>query len=73
MDMPSTFRGDKNEFCFVVTLFRNKEKFAVVVPVTSVELTCAEAILARSFSTLLVMCLMTILGRSAQEIMAGNI
>ena len=43
----------------------NEEKVAVVVPVTSVEVTCSEAILAPSFSTLLVMCLMKRLGRSA--------
>ena len=45
--------------------FSNEEKVAVVVPVTSVEVTCSEAMLALSFSTLLVMCLMKILGRSA--------
>ena len=36
----------------------NEEKVAVVVPVTSVEVTCSEAMLDLSFSTLLVMCLM---------------
>ena len=45
--------------------FTNAEKVAAVVPVTSVEVTCSEAMLALSFSTLLVMCLMKILGRSA--------
>ena len=45
--------------------FSNEEKVAAVVPVTSVEVTCSEAILALSFSTLLVKCLMKILGRSA--------
>ena len=45
--------------------FSNEEKVAVVVPVTTVEITCSEAMLALSFSTLLVMCLMKILGRSA--------
>ena len=45
--------------------FSNEEKVAVVVPVTSVEVTCSEAMLALSFSTLLVKCLMKILGRSA--------
>ena len=45
--------------------FSNKEKVATVVPVTSVEVTCSEAMLALSFSTLLVKCLMKILGRSA--------
>ena len=44
--------------------FANEEKFAVVVPVTSVEVTCTEAMLALSFSTLLAKCLMNILGRS---------
>ena len=43
----------------------NEEKVAVVVPVTSVEVTCSEAMLALSFSTLMVMCLMKRLGRSA--------
>ena len=45
--------------------FSKEEKVAAVVPVTSVELTCSEAMLALSFSTLLVKCLMKILGRSA--------
>ena len=45
--------------------FSNEEKVAVVVPVTSVEVTCSEAMLALSFSTLFVKCLMKILGRSA--------
>ena len=45
--------------------FSNEEKFAAVVQVTSVEVTCSEAMLALSFSTLLVKCLMKILGRSA--------
>ena len=45
--------------------FSNEEKVAAVVPVTSVEVTCSEAMLALSFSTLLVKCLMKILGRSA--------
>ena len=45
--------------------FSNKEKVAAVVPVTSVEVTCSEAMLALSFSTLLVKCLMKILGWSA--------
>ena len=38
--------------------FSNEDKVAVVVPVTSVEATCYEAMLAVSFSTLLVKCLM---------------
>ena len=45
--------------------FWNEEKVAVVVPVTSVGVTCSEAMLAQSFSNLLVKCLMKILGRSA--------
>ena len=40
----------------------NEEKVAAVVPVTSVEATCSEAMLSLSFSTLLVMCLMKRLG-----------
>ena len=48
----------------IVTL-SNEEKVAVVVPVSSVEVTCPEAMLALSFSTLLVRCLMKRLGRSA--------
>ena len=43
----------------------NKEKVAVVVPVTSVEVTCSEAMFAHTFHTFLVKCLMKILGRSA--------
>ena len=34
--------------------FSNEENVEVVVPVTSVEATCSEAMLALSFSTLLV-------------------
>ena len=45
--------------------FLNEEKVAVVVTVTSVEVTCSESMLALSFSTLLVKCLMKRLGRSA--------
>ena len=43
----------------------NEEKVAAVVPVESAKITCSEAMLAQSFSTLLVMCWMKILGRSA--------
>ena len=53
--------------------FSNEEKVAAVVPITSVEATCSEAMLALSFSTLLVMCLMKRLGRSALGQMVGNI
>ena len=45
--------------------FSNEEKVAAVVLVTSVEVTCSEAMLAMSFCTLLVKCLMKIQGRSA--------
>ena len=45
--------------------FSNEEKVAAVVPVRSVEVTCSEAMLALSFSTLLVKCLFKILGSSA--------
>ena len=45
--------------------FSNEEKVAAVVPVTSVEVTCSETMLALSFRILLVKCLMEILGRSA--------
>ena len=45
--------------------FSNEEKVAALVPVTSVEVICSEAMLALSFSTLLVKFLMKILGRSA--------
>ena len=45
--------------------FSNEEKVAAVVPVTSVKATCSEEMLALCFSTLLVKCLMKILGRSA--------
>ena len=38
--------------------FSNEVKVATVVPVTSVELTYSEAMLALSFSTLLLKCLM---------------
>ena len=41
--------------------FSIDEKVAAVVPVTSVEVTCSEAMLVLSFSTLLVECLMKIL------------
>ena len=45
--------------------FSNEQKVSAVVPVSSVEVECSEAMLALSFSTLLVKCLMKILGRSA--------
>ena len=45
--------------------FSNEEKVAAVIPVTSVEGTCSEVILALSFFTLFVNCLMKILRSSA--------
>ena len=48
-----------------MTFFSNEEKVAAVVPVTSVGVTCSEAMKALGFDTLLVKCLMEILGRSA--------
>ena len=45
--------------------FSDEEKVAAVVPVTGVEVTCSEAMLALYFSTLLAECLKKILGRSA--------
>ena len=45
--------------------FSNEENVAVVVPVTSVEVACSEAMLALSLSNLLVKCLMKRLGMSA--------
>ena len=36
--------------------FSNEENVAVVVPVTSIEVTCSEAMLALSFSNILVKC-----------------
>ena len=45
--------------------FSNEEKVAAVVPVSSIEVACSEAVLALCFSTLLVECLMKILVRSA--------
>ena len=46
--------------------FSNEEKVAAVVLVTSADVTCSEAMLALSFSSLLLECLMKRLGRSAQ-------
>ena len=54
-----------HSFTVICDTFSNEEKVAVVVPVTSVEVTCSKAMLALCFSTLLVMCLMKILGMSA--------
>ena len=54
-----------HSFTVICDNFSNEEKVAAVVPVTSVEVTCSEAMFALSFSSLLVECLMKILGRSA--------
>ena len=53
----------------------NEEKVAVVVPVTSVEasVTVYDAMLALTFSTLSLDCLMKRFGKSAQDKMDGNI
>ena len=58
--------SEQKMHCFTVNcdIFSNAEKVAVVVPVTSVEVTCSETMLALSFSTLLVKFLMKILERS---------
>ena len=53
--------------------FSNEEKFAVVFPVASVDITCSESMLALNFSTLLVKCLMKCLGRSTVGQTAGKI
>ena len=53
--------------------FTNEEKVAVVVNVKSIEVTCSEAMLALSFSTMLVKCLMKRLGRSVLGQMVGNV
>ena len=53
-----------NAFSNAVCSF-NALCFAVVVPVTSVVGTCSEATLAIRFSTLMVKCLMWILGRTS--------
>ena len=52
-------------FTFNCDTFSNEEEVAVIEPVTSVEVTCSEAMLAPSFPTLLVRCLMKRLKRSA--------
>ena len=54
-----------HSFTVYYDTFSNEEIVAVVVPVTSVEVTYSEAMLALFFSTLLVKCLMKRLGRSA--------
>ena len=54
-----------NSFTVNCDTFSNEEKVAAVVPVTCIEATSPESMLALSFCTLLVECLMKILGRSA--------
>ena len=54
-----------NTYTVNCDIFSNEERVAAVVPVTSVDVTCSEAILSQGFSTLLAMCLMKILGSSA--------
>ena len=54
-----------HSFTVIWNTFSNEEKVAEVVPVTSFDVACSDAMIALRFSTLLVMCLMTILGRSA--------
>ena len=51
--------------CETFSKFFKEEKIAAVVPVTSVEVACSDAMLSLCFSTLLVKCLMKTLGRSA--------
>ena len=47
-----------HSFTVICDTFSNEEKVATVGPVTSVEATCSEAMLALGFSSLLVKCLM---------------
>ena len=54
-----------HSFTVYCDTFSNEEKFAVVDPATSVEVTCSYAMLALGLSTLLVKCLMNRLGMSA--------
>ena len=59
--------AELRQHCFTVNCdtFLNVEKIAVVFSVTSVEVACSGAMLALGFSTLLVKCMMKILGMSA--------
>ena len=50
-----------HSFAVYCDTFSNEEKVAAVVPVTSVDVTCTEAMIAIGFSTLLAKCLMKIL------------
>ena len=54
-----------HSFTAICDTFSNEDKVAAVVPVTSVEATCSEVMLAMSLSTFLVRCMMKMLGRSA--------
>ena len=54
-----------NSFTVNFDTFSNEEEVAVVVPITSIDVTCSEAMLVLSFCALLVKCLMNRLGRSA--------
>ena len=54
-----------HSFTIKCDTFSNEEKIALVVPVTSVEETCSESMLALSFYALLVKRLMKRLGMSA--------
>ena len=54
-----------HSFTVTCDTFSDEQKVAVVIPVTSVEVTGSDTMLALSFYTLLVKCLMKILGRSA--------
>ena len=54
-----------HSFTVYCDTFSNEEKVAAVFQVASVEVTCSGAMLAQNLSTLLVKCLMKILGRSA--------
>ena len=56
-----------NSFTVDCDTFSNEAKVAVVVTVTSVEVTSSGAMLTLCFSTLLAKCLMKRLGRSEQE------
>ena len=60
-------------FTFNYDTFLNEEKVSVVIPATSNEITCSEAMLAVNFSTSLVRCMKKSQGRSALRKMDGNI
>ena len=64
---PHDLRAELRMHSFTVNCdtFSHEENVAAVVPVTSVEVTCSEAMVDLSFSTLLVECFMKRLGMSA--------